>query len=189
MGLRKVLLQGDKALLRPSRVVTEFNERLHQLLDDLQETNDQNEGMGMAAPQVGVLRRAFVVVDLSGAEDVTIEFVNPEIIETSEETEEAAEGCLSVPNIWAMVTRFKSIKVKAQDRHGASFELFTDDPYMSRAIQHELDHINGALFTQNAGRYLSEEEIDAVMIERDRELRKRRKAALAESGARRARTW
>ncbi|MDR0818918.1 MAG: peptide deformylase [Oscillospiraceae bacterium] len=189
MGLRRVLQQGDKALLRPSREVTDFDARLHQLLDDLKETNDVNEGMGLAAPQVGVLRRVFVVTDISGAEDISIEFINPEILELSEEREEAAEGCLSVPNIWAMVERPKYVKVKALDRHGVPFELDITDNYLSRAVQHEIDHLNGNLFTQQAGRYLSEREIDAVMIERDRELRKRRKAAKASQGARRARSW
>jgi len=189
MGLRKVLQQGDKALFRQSRAVTEFDARLHQLLDDLKETNDANEGMGLAAPQVGVLRRAFVVTDISGVEDVTIEMINPEIIEESEEREESAEGCLSVPNIWALVDRPKYVKVRAQDRHGEYFELDVKDNFLSRAVQHELDHLNGQLFTQRAGRYLSEKEIDQVMIERDRELSKRRKAAKAAAGARRVRSW
>jgi peptide deformylase len=189
MGLRKVLLQGDKTLLRPSREVTDFDARLHTLLDDLRETNDTNEGMGLAAPQVGILRRAFVVTDISGAEDVSIEFVNPELTWVSEEIEEAAEGCLSVPNIWAMVKRPLRVKVKAFNRFGEPFELSVDERYLARAVQHEIDHLNGSLFTQNAGRYLSEKEIDAVMIQRDRELRKNRKAAKASSGARRARSW
>jgi peptide deformylase len=189
MGLRKVLQQGDKSLLRQSREVTDFDERLHRLLDDLKETNDVNEGMGLAAPQVGILRRAFVVTDVSGAEDVTIEMVNPEIIWESEEREESAEGCLSVPNIWALVDRPRYVKIRAQDRYGIPFELDVRDNYLSRAVQHELDHLNGHLFTQFAGRYLSEKEIDQVMIERDRELRKRRKTAKAAQGARRVRSW
>ncbi|MDR2530819.1 MAG: peptide deformylase [Oscillospiraceae bacterium] len=189
MGLRKVLQQGDKSLLRPSREVVDFDARLHQLLDDLRETNDANEGMGLAAPQVGVLRKVFVVTDISGAEDVSIEFINPEIVSYSDEREEAAEGCLSVPNMWAMVDRAKFVSVKALDRFGVPFELNVTDNYLSRAIQHEIDHLNGDLFTKFAGRYLTEKEIDQVMIERDLELRKRRKAAKAAVGARRVRSW
>jgi len=189
MGLRKVLLQGDKTLLRPSREVTDFDARLHSLLDDLKETNDINEGMGLAAPQVGILRRVFVVTDISGAEDVSIEFINPELIWFSDEREEAAEGCLSVPNIWAMVDRPLRVKVRAFDRFGKPFEIAADERYLARAVQHEIDHLNGSLFTQHAGRYLSEKEIDAVMAQRDRELRKNRKAAKAAAGARRARSW
>lgn len=189
MGLRNVLKHGDKALLRVSREVTNFDVRLHSLLDDLKETNDYNEGMGLAAPQVGILRRAVVVTDISGVEDVTIELVNPEIISLSEETEEVAEGCLSVPDVWALVRRAKYVKVKAQDRDGKPFELDVTDNFLARAIQHEIDHLNGQLFTKLAGRYLSEQEIEDVMFERERELAKRRKAAKATAGSRRVRSW
>ncbi|MDR3148732.1 MAG: peptide deformylase [Oscillospiraceae bacterium] len=189
MGLRNVLKHGDKALLRISREVTDFDARLHSLLDDLKETNDYNEGMGLAAPQVGILRRAIVVTDISGAEDVTIELVNPEIISYSDETEEEVEGCLSVPDVWAMVKRPKYVKVKAQDRSGKPFELDVSDNFLARAVQHEIDHLNGQLFTKLAGKYLSEKEIEEVMFARERELSKRRKEAKAAAGSRRVRSW
>ncbi|MDR0936477.1 MAG: peptide deformylase [Oscillospiraceae bacterium] len=186
MALRKILRQGDKALLRLSRPVTDFDARLAQLLDDLHETIESEEGMGLAAPQVGVLRRACLVIDLTGPEDEVLELINPEIIHYSEELDTACEGCLSVPNIWGMVDRPKEVRVRAQDRQGNVFELDCDN-YLARAIQHEIDHLDGVLFSKNTTRFLSEREAEAIMDGREREFRKRRKNArllAAKSGTR-----
>ena len=119
MALRKIVLQGDECLTKVCRPVTEFNQRLHTLIDDMKETLLDSGGVGLAAPQVGVLRRVCVVMNED--EDI-IELVNPEII-AAEGEQAGLEGCLSIPGKFGIVTRPYMVRVRAQDRDGNFFEV------------------------------------------------------------------
>ena len=130
MALRKIVLQGEPCLTKVCRPVTEFNGRLHTLLDDLKDTLLDSGGVGLAAPQVGILRRV-VVIDVG---DGIIELVNPEIIATDGE-QTGLEGCLSVPGKFGMVTRPYTVRVRAQDRDGAFFEV--EDEALTRRLEAE----------------------------------------------------
>lgn len=165
MGLRNILKKDDSTLRKRSREVKDFNERLHTLLDDMRETLINARGLGLAAPQVGVLRRAVLVMDTSGEEDRIIELVNPEIIE-SEGLQEGPEGCLSVPDVWGVVKRPMTLKAKAQDRYGKEFQIEAEG-LTARAICHEIDHLNGTLFTDLCERILTAEEMEELYATRD----------------------
>ena len=162
MALRTILTEGDPALTKKCRPVTVFDERLHDLLDDLKETLAHANGAGLAAPQVGILRRAVIVVD---ANDQMLELVNPEIIEREGE-QEGFEGCLSVPGRWGVVKRPMKAKVRAQDRNGSFFEVEGEE-IVARCFCHEIDHLDGHLFTELAGRLYTNEELDELMAEED----------------------
>ena len=138
MALRTILTDKDPALHKVCRPVTSFDGRLHDLLDDLKETLAAAHGAGLAAPQVGILRRCVVVVD---ANDEMLELVNPEIVWTSEEQQDGLEGCLSVPGMWGMVERPMRVRVRAQDRNGAFFEAEGEE-IVARCFCHELDHLD-----------------------------------------------
>ena len=165
MGIRKIIKKGDLSLMKKSRPVTEYNARLKILLDDMRDTLAEANGLGLAAPQVGVLRRAVIVADVSGEEPVMYELVNPEIV--SREGEQIGpEGCLSLPNIWGIVTRPEKVTVHAFDREGEPFELEAEG-LLARACCHEVDHLNGVLFDSIADRFLSEEEIEQMREEEE----------------------
>jgi peptide deformylase len=188
MATRNILKEGDKGLLKESRTVTDFNKRLHVLLDDMRETLIEANGLGLAAPQVGVLRRVVLIVDTGienerddeeGAEgseeqeapvefDISehiIELINPEIItECGEQT--GSEGCLSLPGVYGMVTRPETVVVRAQNRHGEVFEIEVNE-LTARAACHEVDHLNGVLFTSLAERLLTEEELAGLAAQKD----------------------
>ena len=162
MALRNILKQGDETLTKRCRPVTDFNERLHILLDDMAETMTTANGVGLAAPQVGILRRAVVVLETNvpeGEPERVIELVNPEILESSGE-QEGPEGCLSVPGDFGMVKRPDYVKVKAQDRDGNWFEA-EGVGLTARAFCHELDHLDGHMFTELCDHILSDEELEA----------------------------
>ena len=162
MALRNILTQEEPALYKKCRKVTEFNPRLHQLLDDMAETLQQANGVGLAAPQVGVLRRAALVLETNvpeGEDEYVIELINPEILEASGE-QEGAEGCLSVPGEYGLVKRPAKVKVKAQDRFGNWFEV-EGEGLTARCFCHELDHLEGIVFTSKAERMLSQEELES----------------------------
>ena len=143
MALRNLVLEGDPLLRKTSRPVEEITPRIIKLLDDMADTMYYGgRGIGIAAPQVGVLRRVFIV-DV-GDEHGLIEFINPEILEVSG-SQTDNEGCLSVPGKTCEVERPSHIKVKAMDRNGNEFELEADD-LLARCICHENDHLNGILF-------------------------------------------
>ena len=154
MGLRKILTDKDPALHKTCRPVTDFDQKLHKLLDDMRETLIDSCGVGLAAPQVGILRRV-VLVDLG---DEIVELVNPELLETDGE-QEGAEGCLSVPGKYGLVKRPYWAKVRAQDRFGDYFEVEGEE-IIARCFCHELDHLDGILYTQVMERYLTEEELE-----------------------------
>lgn len=163
MALRNILTEEDPTLTRKCRVVTDFNSRLHQLLDDMAETLEQADGVGLAAPQVGVLRRAVLVLETNvpeGSEPYLIELINPEIIESSGEQHEP-EGCLSVPGQYGIVSRPAFVKVKAQNRFGEVFEV-TGTGLTARCFAHEIDHLDGIVFTSKCERMLTEEELQAT---------------------------
>ena len=163
MGIRKIIRKGDLSLKKKSRPVTEYNARLQILLNDMRETLEEANGVGLAAPQVGVLRRAVLVADVSGEEPIYYELINPEIVEQEGE-QIGPEGCLSLPNIWGIVTRPEKVKVKAFDRSGKPFELEAEG-LLARACCHEIDHLDGILFDSIADRFLSDEEIEAMSEE------------------------
>ena len=155
MGLRRILTAEDPALHKVCRPVEKFDRRLHRLLDDMQQTLAEANGVGLAAPQVGILRRV-VIVD-TGEE--ILELVNPELLETSGE-QEGAEGCLSVPGKYGLVKRPNYAKVRAQDRNGEWFEAEGEE-LIARCFCHELDHLDGIVYTEVMERFLTEEELEA----------------------------
>ena len=155
MGLRKILTTEEPALHKVCRPVEKFDRRLHKLLDDMKETLSEANGVGLAAPQVGILRRV-VVVD---AGEEILELVNPELLETDGE-QEGAEGCLSVPGKYGLVKRPYYAKVRAQDRDGEWFEAEGEE-LIGRCFCHELDHLYGIVYTEVMERFLTEEELNA----------------------------
>ena len=156
MALRRILTAEDPALHKVCRPVTKFDDKLGTLLDDMAETVVDANGVGLAAPQIGILRR-IVVIDLG---EEIVELVNPEIVETSGE-QDGMEGCLSVPGEYWMVKRPNYAKVRAQDRNGEWFEL-EGEGLIARCICHECDHLDGHLYTEIAYRKLTDEEIEAL---------------------------
>ena len=158
MGLRKILTDKDPALHKVCKPVTSFDKKLHKLLDDMRETLIDSQGVGLAAPQVGILRRVFLVdVGLDGEE--IVEFINPQILETEGE-QEGAEGCLSVPGRYGLVKRPYWAKVRAQDRYGDWYEAEGEE-LIARCFCHELDHLDGIIYTEVMERFLTEEELEA----------------------------
>ena len=157
MGLRKILTDKDPALHKVCKPVTAFDAKLHKLLDDMRETLIDSNGVGLAAPQVGILRRVFLVdVGLNG-EDI-LECINPEILETDGE-QEGAEGCLSVPGRYGLVKRPYWVKIRAQDRNGDWFEAEGEE-LIGRCFCHEYDHLDGIVYTEVMERFLTEEELE-----------------------------
>ncbi|MDO5546363.1 MAG: peptide deformylase [Eubacteriales bacterium] len=153
MGLRKILTDKDPALHKVCRPVEKFDGRLHKLLDDMAETLERANGVGLAAPQVGILRR---VVLVDNGEEV-LELINPTLLETSGE-QVGAEGCLSVPGKYGLVKRPNYAKVRAQDRYGNWFEAEGEE-LTARCFCHELDHLDGIVYTEVMERFLTEEEL------------------------------
>ena len=155
MALRKIVEVGDECLTKVCRRVTVFDKRLHELLDDMTETLADANGAGLAAPQVGVLRRVCVVMDEESGE--YIELVNPEIVVQSGQ-QTGLEGCLSVPGKWGIVTRPMQVRVRAQDRFGDWFEVEGEE-LTARCFCHELEHLDGHLYTEHIDHFLSDEEL------------------------------
>lgn len=163
MALRKIVEQGDDCLTKVCRPVTEFNKRLHLLLDDMAETLRDANGAGLAAPQVGILRRVCIVMDDDGE---VIELINPVIV-SAEGEQTGLEGCLSVPGKWGVVTRPNVVKVQAQDRNGVLF-VRQGEGLTARAFCHEIEHLDGHLFVEHVDHFLTEEELQAY-IEKEEE--------------------
>ena len=161
MALRNIVTVGDSVLNKPCRPVTKFDKRLHTLLDDMADTLDEAQGAGLAAPQVGVLRRV-VLVDV-GDENGYLELINPEILETEGE-QTGLEGCLSVPGKWGIVTRPAYVKIKAQDRYGDWFEAKGEE-IVARCFCHECAHLDGQLYTEVAEKMLTPEELEELLSE------------------------
>ena len=161
MGLRRILTDKEPALHKVCRPVLNFDGRLHALLDDMRETLIDSGGVGLAAPQVGILRRV-VLVDTG---ETILELVNPSLIATDGE-QEGAEGCLSVPGKYGIVKRPYYAKVRAQDRNGNWFEAEGEE-LVARCFCHELDHLDGILYTEVMERFLSEEELQDMFADEE----------------------
>ena len=153
MALRKILTDAEPALHKTCKPVTYFDKKLHTLLDDMRETLIESGGVGLAAPQVGILRRV-VLVD-TGEE--ILELVNPSLVETDGE-QEGPEGCLSVPGKYGLVKRPYYAKVRAQDRNGDWYEAEGEE-LIARCFCHELDHLDGIIYTEVMERFLTDEEL------------------------------
>ncbi|MGI5972087.1 MAG: peptide deformylase, partial [Oscillospiraceae bacterium] len=158
MALRNILLEGDETLRKPSRRVDKFNKRLEILLDDMRETLINANGLGLAAPQVGVLRRVVVIM---GEDGEILELVNPEIV-SAEGEQDGYEGCLSIPDTYGLVVRPMKVTVRAFDRSGNEFEV-TGEGLTARAFSHEIDHLDGKLYIDKAYKMLSIEELEALL--------------------------
>ena len=148
MAIREIREKGDEILYKKCKAVVKFDEKLHILLDDMYETMQSRDGVGLAAPQVGILKRA-VVIDVG---DGKSELINPEIVEESGE-QTGSEGCLSVPGVFGEVTRPNVVTVKAQDRNGKWFKI-TGKELLARAFCHEIEHLDGKLFLDRVIRFI-----------------------------------
>ena len=153
MGLRRILTDKEPALHKVCKPVVNFDARLHKLLDDMRETLEDSGGVGLAAPQIGILRR---VVLVDNGEEI-LELVNPTILETDGE-QVGPEGCLSVPGKYGLVKRPYYAKVRAQDRDGNWYEAEGEE-LTARCFCHELDHLDGIIYTEVMERYLTDEEL------------------------------
>ena len=152
MAIRNVVKEGDEVLRKTARPVTDFNERLHILLDDMAETMYKENGCGLAANQVGILRRVVVIDTGEGL----IELVNPEIIKKSGSQQEV-EGCLSCPGEYGITKRPMTVTVEATDRHGKRYTI-TGSGLLARAICHECDHLDGILYVEKVSEFIDNEE-------------------------------
>ena len=157
MALRKILTKGDPVLGKVCHPVTQFDEKLHTLLDDMQETLAHAQGYGLAAPQIGILRR---VVLVTASDGTVLELVNPQIIMTEGE-QTGLEGCLSVPGMYGEVTRPSRVRIRAQDRNGKLFEA-EDVDMTARCFCHECEHLDGHLFTEHTDRLYTVEELEEM---------------------------
>ena len=172
MAIRTILTQGDPTLNKKCHPVTRFDQKLSDLLDDLRETLTQANGVGLAAPQVGILRRAVIVVP-DPEKDEMVELVNPEIL-AQEGEEDGLEGCLSIPGMWGYVKRPTWVKVRAQDRDGNWFEV-EGEGLAARCYCHELEHLEGHMYDEHVDRLYTAEEVDAMMSEEDQNQNRRRR--------------
>ena len=158
MSLRQILVDGDPVLNKVSRPVEVFDSRLHDLIDDMRETLAESNGVGLAAPQIGILRRVVLVLN---EEDEVLELVNPVIIKQSGE-QCGLEGCLSVPGLYGNVTRPMYATVRAQDRNGNFFEV-SGEEIVARCFCHELEHLDGHLFTERVeGRLYTAKQLEEM---------------------------
>ena len=151
MAIRPVVLIGDEVLRQKARRVRDFDAKLHTLLDDMHNTLNDAEGVGLAAPQVGVSQRVIVVQLPDNEEEygpqagVFYEVVNPEIVKSAREQVEGVEACLSIPGYFGTVDRSQSVVVRGQDRHGKEFRVKAYD-WLARVFQHEINHLDGILY-------------------------------------------
>lgn len=159
MALRNIVKDGDDILKKKCRPVEKFDQKLWTLLDDMADTMHHARGVGLAAPQVGILRRV-AVVDIDLEQNGVIELVNPQIIAYSGE-QCGNEGCLSFPGQWGIVKRPNYVKVRAQNRHGEEFEIEGRE-LLARAFCHEIDHLSGVVFRDVADRMLTPKEIEEM---------------------------
>lgn len=157
MGLRRIVKEGYESLSKVCRPVEKFDKKLEILADDLTDTLIDANGAGLAAPQVGVVRRVVAVLD--DDDETVLILVNPEIIKT-EGTQEYIEGCLSIPGVWGKTVRPAKVTVRARDIKGNFFEL-TREGRTAVCFCHEIDHLNGILFREHVTEYIDESELEA----------------------------
>ncbi|MDJ0330778.1 peptide deformylase [Planococcus sp. S3-L1] len=165
MSIRPVIKHPNEVLEKKCIAVTTFDKNLAILLDDMHDTMVESDGVGIAAPQVGIAVRAAIVDFREGQEP--IEMINPELV-LFEGAETDIEGCLSFPGIFGEVERYDHIKIKAQERDGSWYELEAEG-YEARAIQHEMDHLDGILFTSKITKYVTQEELDEMIRQQEAE--------------------
>lgn len=155
MATLNIIKEGDPILRKTSKPVKEITPRILRLLDDMKETLIAAEGAGLAAVQVGVLRRIVLVEHEKAG---LLELINPEIIKSSDERQQELEGCLSIPGKWGITDRPESVTIRAMDRNGKYFTM-SGDGLSARAFCHELDHLDGILYTDRAVHMLTPEEL------------------------------
>ncbi|MBP2240078.1 peptide deformylase [Cytobacillus eiseniae] len=158
MTVRKIVTYPAEILEKQCKPVTQFDKKLVKILNDMYDTMLEFDGVGLAAPQIGLDMQA-AIVDIDD-ENGTIEMINPEIVETNGE-QLGPEGCLSFPDLYGEVERPYYVKIKAQDRKGKFFTFEAKD-FLARAILHEIDHLHGVLFTSKVKRYLEAEELEGL---------------------------
>jgi peptide deformylase len=156
--VKKIVMYPADILEQPCKPVTIFNQKLKKIINDMYDTMIEFDGVGLAAPQVGVDEQ-IAIVDIDDGTGM-IELINPEILETRGEQTDV-EGCLSFPGLYGEVTRPYYVKVKTMNRKGKTTIIEAED-YLARAIQHEIDHLHGVLFTSKVTRYIKEEELQEV---------------------------
>ncbi|MEH7247006.1 peptide deformylase [Neobacillus niacini] len=161
MAIQKIVTYPAEILEKQCRPVEKFDKKLAKLLDNMYDTMIEYDGVGLAAPQIGIDER-IAIVDIDN-ELGTIEMINPRIIKTTGE-QTGPEGCLSFPDLFGDVTRPNYVKIEAYDRKGKKYSLEAEE-FLARAIQHEIDHLDGILFTTKVSRYLTEDELKGVEIE------------------------
>ena len=170
MAIREILTDKDPALHKKCHYITKFDEKLWTLLDDLKETLADAGGAGLAAPQVGIVRRAVIVIT---ADDEMLELINPEIV-AQEGEQDGLEGCLSVPGMWGYVKRPMKVRVKAQDRNGQWFEAEGEE-IVARCFCHEIEHLDGHVFSEHTDRLYTGDEIEELQAKEERRSRRRRR--------------
>ena len=168
MAIREILTDKDPVLHKKCHPVTQFDDKLATLLDDLKETLAAANGAGLAAPQIGILRRVVVVLDEA---DEMLELVNPEILSQSGE-QDGLEGCLSVPGMWGYVLRPMKVKVRAQDRKGNWFEVKGEE-MVARCFCHEIDHLDGHVFSEHVDGLYTNEELEELLAEEEKKGKRR----------------
>ncbi|MEY2191280.1 peptide deformylase [Neobacillus sp. BF23-41] len=161
MPILKVINYPAEILEQTCKPVIKFDKKLAKILDNMYDTMIEYDGVGLAAPQIGLEAR-IAIVDIDD-ELGTIEMINPVILETSGE-QTGPEGCLSFPGLFGEVTRPNFVKIEAFDRKGRKYTLEAEE-FLARAIQHEIDHLDGILFTSKVTRYLEEDELKGVEVE------------------------
>jgi peptide deformylase len=161
LAIRKMVFHPAEILEQSCKAVVKFDKKLAKILDDMYDTMIEYDGVGLAAPQIGLDAR-IAVVDIDD-EHGTIEMINPVVLETSGE-QTGPEGCLSFPGLFGEVSRPNYVKIEAFNRKGKKFTLEAED-FLARAIQHEIDHLDGILFTTKVIRYLEEDELKGVESE------------------------
>ncbi len=162
MALREILKRGDPVLGKKAHPVTKFDEKLHSLLDDMHETLEEASGAGLAAPQIGILRRVVLVAD---GDDEILELINPTIV-AAEGEQDGLEGCLSVPGYWGFVKRPAKVRVRAQNRNGNWFER-EGEGITARCFCHEIEHLDGHLFVEHTDHLMTEEELEEYMNQQE----------------------
>ena len=165
MGLRRILTDKEPALHKTCKPVTNFDAKLHKLLDDMHETLEDSGGVGLAAPQIGILRRVCIVMD---EDEQYLELVNPEIVSTEGE-QEGLEGCLSLAGLYGLVTRPMKVKIKAQDRYGNPVE-YEREGITARCFCHETDHLDGHMYNELCEVLMTEADIEAMLERGDLEV-------------------
>ena len=161
MAVREIVVEGDPVLNKRCHPVTKFDDRLAGLLDDMKETLAKANGLGLAASQIGIVRRCTIVVNDDGD---MLELVNPEILESKGE-QDGLEGCLSVPGKWGYVKRPSWVRVKAQDRNGNWFEV-EGEGMTARCFCHELEHLDGHLYVEHVDKLYTNDDLDEMMGDR-----------------------